>query len=382
MTDLNVFLFIMNICVIMFCSALLPIIPLLTRKSFLFGVKVPPEVQNTDEVKALKKNYVISMIIGVIVVLAASIWQYVTAPNYTIFSVLYLPLALVAIQMFAFVPNHSKTMALKERLGWNVPEIVFADTKETFTRGNLSAMPHFWYVISLLLVLVLFVIALVRYPALPDSIPTHWGVNAQPDIWKDKNPGVVLFMPLFSLGMVVLMWLCGILIERAKLQIDHNEPVKSFAQHKKYRRLMGHGIGAMTVSVVVTFAITFMQSLFVGFNAPLLLLLAPVLVVTVLLCVVAVRAGQGGVFLKVEVPNTPVDSGNIAANNAMSDDKYWAWGLFYHNPNDPAYFVGNRFGINIGFNFSRLPVKIGLAVCFVLLVGTYVWMTILFASYM
>jgi uncharacterized membrane protein len=382
MTELNVFLFVTNICVVLLCGALIPIIPLLTRKSFLFGVKVPPEAQNTNEAKALKKNYVILTIIGGIVVLAASIWQYIAAPDYTIFATLYFPFALIVIQMFAFVPNHSKVVALKERLGWNVPEIAFADTKATFTRGNLSAMPHFWYVISFLIVLASFVIALVRYPALPDSIPTHWGVNAQPDTWKDKSLSVVLFMPFFSLGMVALMWLCGILVERAKLQIDHKEPVKSFAQHKKYRRLMGHGIGAMAVSVVVTFAIASMQSLFVGFNAPLLLLLAPVLAVTVLLCVVAVRAGQGGVFLKVEVPKTPVDSGDIAANNAMSDDKYWAWGLFYHNPNDPACFVGNRFGGNIGFNYSRLPVKIGVAVCSMLFVGIYVWTTMLFISFL
>jgi uncharacterized membrane protein len=57
----------------------------------------------------------------------------------------------------------------------------------------------------------------------------------------------------------------------------------------------------------------------------------------------------------------------------MSDDKYWALGLFYHNPDDPACFVGNRFGGNIGFNYSRLPVKIGVTLGIAVTAATYVW---------
>ncbi|MDR1530730.1 MAG: DUF1648 domain-containing protein [Clostridiales bacterium] len=381
MSELNVFLFVTNICAVLLCGALLPITPLLTRKSFLFGVKVPPEAQNTDEAKALKHSYITITIIGGTAVLAASIWQYIAAPNHTIYAVMFFPLVLIAVQFAAFVPNHSKALALKSRLGWNVSEIKYADTKTSFTRGNLSAMPHCWYVISLIMVFASFVIALVRYPSLPDPIPTHWDFNMEPNGWSPKTLGAVLLMPVFNIVMVGVMWLTGVLIEKAKLQIDHKEPAKSFAQHKKYRRLMGHGIGVLAAALAVMFFILGLQTVFAEFTAPMWLTLAIVIVPAIPVCVISVRAGQGGTLLKVNAAEiTAAANGDLTGNNAMSDDKYWAWGLFYHNPGDPACFVGNRFGGNIGFNYSRLPVKIGVTIGIAALIASYIWMLMLFQA--
>lgn len=379
MNELNVFLFITNICVVLLCGALLPVLPLLTRKSFLFGVKIPPEVQNTDEAKALKRKYITITVFGGIIVLAASIYQYLAAPNYTIYAVMFFPLVLAAIQLTAFVQNHSKALELKSRLGWNVAEIQYADTTTSFTRGSLSAMPHFWYVISLILIFVSLIIVGVQYPNLPDSIPTHWNINMEPDSWSPKSLGTMLTMPLLNLVMLAFMWLIGVIVERAKLQIDYKEPAKSFAQHKKYRRLMGHGIGFLAFAIVVLFLVLGFQSVFVGFALPMWLTLAIAIVPCILLVVVAVRSGQGGTLLKVDATEVAVaGGGDIAGNNAMSEDRYWAWGLFYHNPNDPAYFVGDRFGTNLGFNYSRLPVKIGVAIGVAAFIACYVWLILLF----
>jgi uncharacterized membrane protein len=380
MTELNVFLFITNICAVLFCGALSPIVPLLTRKSFLFGVKVPPEAQSTDEAKALKRNYVTITVIGGIIVLAASVWQYRAAPNHTIFAVMFFPLLLTAIQLAAFAPNHKKALALKSRLGWNVAEIRFADTKQSFTRGSLSAMPRFWYVLSFAIVFASFAVALARYPALPDSIPTHWDFNNVPNAWSAKSLGTALSTPICGIGMTVFMWLTGAIIEKSKLQIDHEEPAKSFAQHKKYRRLMGHGFGILTVAIAVLFFVLNLQTVFVGFTVPMWSMLGLVIVPTVLLCVTALRAGQGGALLKVDVTEASVANSDVANNNAMSDDRFWAWGLFYHNPDDPACFIGNRFGGNIGFNYARLPVKIGVAIGIAAFVAGYAWMVVLFRS--
>jgi hypothetical protein len=47
-----------------------------------------------------------------------------------------------------------------------------------------------------------------------------------------------------------------------------------------------------------------------------------------------------------------------------SGDQHWALGMFYHNPDDPARIVENRFGNGVGFNYAYLSVKIGAAVVF------------------
>jgi uncharacterized membrane protein/dienelactone hydrolase len=381
LNELNSFLFATNICVAALCGALLPIMPLLTRKSFLFGAKVPPEAQATGEARALKRNYAAITAAGGAAALAFSVWQYMAAPGCTIFTAIYLPLALMAVQLAVFVPSHGKALRLKSRLGWNVAETAFADTKSSFARGNLSAMPQFWYVISLLVALASFAVALARYPSLPDSLPTHWGFDGEPNGWSGKSLGAVLFMPICNAVLAAFMWLAGALVEKAKLQIDHDEPAKSFAQHRKYRRLMGHGMGAMAVAMAVLLLLIGLQTVYVGFDVPIWLILALSLAPAAPLCAVAVRAGQGGALLKVDAAEaSAAANGDIAGSNAMSDDRLWAWGLFYHNPDDPAFFVGNRFGSNIGFNYSRLPVKIGAAALALLLVASYAWMTLLFVS--
>ncbi|MDN6461345.1 MAG: DUF5808 domain-containing protein, partial [Corynebacterium flavescens] len=35
------------------------------------------------------------------------------------------------------------------------------------------------------------------------------------------------------------------------------------------------------------------------------------------------------------------------------NDKYYKWGMFYYNPNDPAVLVDKRFGTGIAFNYAR-----------------------------
>jgi len=108
MSELNLTLFIINICVVLLGGAILPILPLLTRKSFLFGVKVPPEVQRNDEARALKKSYVATTTFGGVFVLIAAIVQYIIMPNYTFHAVMLFPFVLVVIQLAAFVPKHKR----------------------------------------------------------------------------------------------------------------------------------------------------------------------------------------------------------------------------------------------------------------------------------
>jgi len=205
------------------------------------------------------------------------------------------------------------------------------------------------------------------------------------DAWSKKSYGIVLLLPIVNFAMVALMLAIGVLIEKAKLQIDFKEPVKSFAQHKKYRRLMGHGMGFLAFGIAAMMFLLGLPTLYDSISVPFWLAMAFCIVPCVVLVVIAMAAGQAGKLLKVKVPAVMMTadiSREIAANNAMGDDRLWAWGMFYHNPDDPAYFVGDRFGTNFGFNYSRLPVKIGTVIFIIAFVALYVWMVVLFSNLM
>jgi len=107
----------------------------------------------------------------------------------------------------------------------------------------------------------------------------------------------------------------------------------------------------------------------------------------VVLIVVMIKTGQGGCKVKFDIDDNSANpefaSAKIAAggsskkvNVKSGDDKYWIFGMWYYNRDDPANIVENRFGTNFGFNYARLPVKIGVAVLLLGLASVYVWLTV------
>ena len=385
MKDLNFYFLITNLAVAVLCGALLPILPALTRKSFLFGVKIPLEMHASPEAKALRRRYVAVSLAGTAAILALIILQYILFPELSLISILYFPLLFVAVQMAAFIPNWKRALKLKKERGWQVSNSVFAETKSSHTRGNLSELPWLWYILSLVLIVAGLVAALIQYPGLPARIPTHFDIDMQPDAWADKSLLAVMTMPLINAATLLLMWLTGVMFVRAKLQIDPQKPALSFLQHRLYRRRMGNSLGFLTLALTIMMVWIGLMSLQPKLMIPFWVLMALIFVPIVILIAVVVRSGQGGCRIKPK--DFTDDSASNPNDQAVSDgafergdDKYWALGMFYHNPDDPASVVEDRFGSNLGFNYARLPVKIGVIASLLVLVAVYVWVTILLCS--
>ena len=381
MREANFFCFIVNLCVTFLVGAILPLLPALTRKSFLFGVKIPLEEQGCREAKAMKNQYVTVCLIGAVVILALVVAQYAVFPELSLIGSLYFPLLFAAVQMLGFIPNWKKAVALKAAQGWHTTDSVFADTQSSHSRGTLADLPWAWYVLSLIILCVSVLIVLVRYPHLPDAIPTHFDFNMRPDVWSDKSPLTIMTMPLFGLGTLLMMWLIGVTLVRTKLQIDPQNPALSFAQHRIYRRRMGNSAGFMTLGVIAGLMLIDLMPIWPEVDIPFWLIMAIEFVPMIPLVVVAVASGQGGCRIKPKTVSEKMVAktyGPASPGSAFrrGDDKYWALGLFYHNPDDPAYLVEDRFGNNFGFNYSRLPVKIGVAISLLAFIAMYVWATI------
>ena len=383
MKELNLFLFITNLSVAVLVGALLPIIPILTRKSFLFGVRIPLEESDSPEAKNLKNRYIAICLAGTLIVIALIIIQFIIVPDISLVACMYFPLLFVIVQAAAFIPNWKKALKLKELKGWKVTESVFAETKSSHSRGNLSELPWLWYILGLILIIISVIVSLVKYPSIPDPMPTHFDVNMQPDAWTAKNLWTLMTMPLLNFAMLLLMWLVNIMFVRAKLQIDPQNPALSFAQHHIYRRRMGHSLGFLALCMIIMFVLMGFMSIFPGFDFPFWLMMAIIIVPTILIIVVSVTSGQGGFRIKPKtIPYISADEHNSQFNKVpgRGDDKYWAIGMFYHNPDDPSVFVEDRFGNNLGFNYSRLSVKIGVVILALALIATYAWITAAFWS--
>jgi len=379
MEEMNLGLFITNLAVIALCGVLAMVVPALTRRSYLFGVKIPMEQRGCPEAKRMMRRYCAVCGGSVAVILALNVAQYILMPERTLVAMMYYPLLIIPMQMLAYVPNWKAALRLKRERGWQVSEAAFAETSSAFSRGNLQALPWGWYIASLAAVAACAAAALVKYPSLPEIIPTHFDINMEPDAWSPKTLGNVLALPLINLGTLGLMWATGIAFVKAKLQIDPQNPALSFAQHRAYRRLMGHAFGLLTFSMAALMATVGLPTVYPGFKPPFWLLISLILLPTAALIGVVIYAGQGGCKLK---PKIAVEDGSPAPAGqaglpARGDDRYWALGMFYHNREDPAVLVEDRFGSNLGFNYARLPVKIGVGVFLAAFLAGYAWLTVL-----
>ena len=381
--NLNLICFIINLSVAVLCGGLMSILPVLTRKSFLFGVKIPLEEQNCPEAKSLKKRYVTVCLSGTFIIIAFMILQFIIIPDMSLILTMYFPLLFVAVQMSAFIPNWKKAVKIKSEKKWQVSDSVFAETKSSHSRGNLSDLPWLWYILSIILIIISIIVMLAKYPTLPDVIPTHFDINMQPDAWSDKNLFIFMVMPIINLVTMLIMWVVGVMFVKARLQIDPQNPALSFTQHRIYRRRMGHSIGFMTLGIVLGMTLIGLESIFPEIRIiPFWVVMSLLLFPCVPLVAVSIHSGQGGCRIKPKII-TETESG-VHLNPAISgnsygrgDDKYWAVGMFYHNPEDPAYLVEDRFGNNLGFNYSRLPVKIGVIISALAVIALYIWSTVL-----
>ncbi len=384
-------LFALNLIILLFVTAFVCMLPLITRKTLLFGVRVPEAAAQSPEAARLKRQYVAAALIGGVAVIGLLIVQYLTLPLWSLLACLYFPLLLMAVQYGAFIPQWRKALALKAEKGWATTATATAETRSAVERERLLSFPKGWYALSAVLCLILVAISLSLYPSLPERIVTHWNASMQPDAWSDKSLLSVLMMPLIMLGMVLLMMISNISIYRMKLQVDAENPALSYAQHRIYRRMMSRALGLVTFALTLFLAYLQLVSLEVlPASAPAMMVLTCVLIV--LCCVpfvyISIKAGQSGCKLKPEVLEQDIhasQSGTVVTrpvHPGRGDDRFWKLGLFYYNPDDPAILIEDRFGTNGGMNYAHPVAKIAAIALGLLILAVYVGVTAMFFRYL
>ena len=385
--DIQVLLFVINLFLVGIVTVFISILPVITRKSLLFGVRVPEAAGQSPEALQLKRGYVVAMLVGGAAMAAMLVAQYLALPDYTLLATLYFFLPLLALQYGLFIPRWKAARTLKAEKGWVIPASATAETRSAVERQKLLAFPKVWYVVCLGLVLAMSVLSLMRYPALPEQIATRFDMQMQPSAWIDKTLLSVLMMPLTALGLVLVMAGSNITVYRMKLQVDAENPALSYAQHRRYRRMMSHGLGVVTVAITLFMMFTQLMilellvlksgGLMIGFTIGL------VVICCVPFLYIMLKAGQGGNKLRIppeemaEHPGQP-QAPVRAAHPERGDDGHWKLGLFYYNKNDPAILVEDRFGTNGGLNFARPAAQVAAVVLAVVVVVIYVGVTVFF----
>lgn len=367
-----------------------------TRRSLLFGVRIPDSQTRAPEVLALKNRYYALIVILTAVVLGAFYFLGMgNARMLLILSlVIYFPYML--LQGAVYIYCWKKALALKAEKGWDTSEVLTASLAfRKKSAGTDVRIPWAWYLVAIVIIGVTAVLTLMKYTSLPAIIPTHYNFAMQPDDWAPKSVWSVFAMPLVAVGTGLLMIGSTWMIYRQKMQIDYENPALSYAQHRAYRTLMGHLMGLMNLTLVPLFVVAqlLMIQIIPEKSASAWMIVSMIIMSAGVLYAVfaGMRAGQGGGNMKPEI--LPEDSAMAYGADAVKqealitpemrklaasrqDDRYWKLGMFYYNPEDPTLLIEDRFGVNTGLNYGRKAawaITAGLIILIVASIGLPLW---------
>ena len=212
-----------------------------------------------------------------------------------------------------------------------------------------------------LILMALFALAAaVFWNHIPSRIPVHWGLSG-PNRWIGRTSGSIAIFFLSNTGILALLLFMAFGLTRAVGRIARTG--ESGRAEIRFRRV------SILLLVTVSYLIALQTPIFLFVStepwaATVMNLIGAVILLTVVAGVAALfRMGQGGSRLPKR------ERGPLGDRRA---DRLWKWGLFYVNPDDPAFFVEKRFGLGYTINFGNRWTWVILAAIVLLIVASLV----------
>ena len=328
-------------------------VPYLLKPTIAFGVTVPSTHIKDTTLATYRRLYALwTASFGIILIIAFTIWALSYSPDEEKivlvgvaiqFSVLFLSMALYFLL-------HAKTSRLKQDLKWgkDLKEVRMTDIA---VRTADEMLPWYIYLVPILITIGMIAYTTTQYANLPDLIPTHWGINGQPDAFSQKTPFSVIALPLILLVMQGMMLGINELTKKSGIRINATNKRKSRAQQLSFRKYTSWFLFATVLLVTILFSFLQLSTIHNTIGSPILLISMPLgilLIIFILTAIYAFRVGQSGSRLDIDI----IDE-NVEGITNYDDDHYWKVGIFYFNKNDPSILVEKRFGVGWTLNFGN-----------------------------
>lgn len=355
----------------------------MTRKSLLFGVRIPESKVRDPHALKLKNLYYLLVAVATIITLVLYYFFGQGAePKTTLIFALVIYLPMLLLYSLIYIYSWKRALKLKADQGWLVPKKLSAQI--SIKPKQKQQIPYLFYALPLLIIAALTAYSFTQFASLPAELPTHFDISMKPDAWAPKSAGVLLIPLGVAVLTTALMILSNYLIVRQKLQVSSEKPELSYAQHRAYRTLMGKVLSGFNFALMFPFlGILLSTTGMIPESIQLPFSIASMVIVlgaTLALVIIGMRAGQGGANLKPEIKEEDHVLAYGKASEEFSeaelidrqDDKYWVLGTFYYNEDDPALLIENRFGSNTGFNYAR-PFAWLISLLLVLVIVVPIW---------
>jgi len=335
-----------------------------TRNGIFFGVRIPEGYEKENEFKSLKKefkkNFLFTALLLQLLTLLA-IWLYPN-PSFMIIGII---LLLVALNL-NYIKTYKKVKKIKQDKNWSFPikDVIIVDTSFRNNPSKRALVSKAWFLLPLALIVLITILTFANYDSLPAMLPRHWGFNGKVDGWSKKSFFIAFSLPIVQLLMTSLMYGVYIIIRRSKAQLNPENIDVSREQNRRFRYIWSCFILVLTLIMSAVFTLIQLNVIQMLTSSPMTFIIINILLFSTAIAavVISIVVGQGGSRIKIVQFNSEKQ---LVINR--DDDKYWIFGDYYYNPDDPSLFVEKRMGVGWDFNYSKLIAKIFMAFIVLLL---------------
>jgi uncharacterized membrane protein len=203
-----------------------------------------------------------------------------------------------------------------------------------------------------LTIIIPTLVLIYYYPLLPERIPVHWNFLGQPDRWSEKNVFSVFLLPVLMVYMQGLFWLLKYGMLDVKMTLPAQRTEEFFALKED----------SLKISMNLIDQIRLLQSILMGaisLNVLSAILgggnLVKVIVVSAILTDIAIVVLCGyNVYKMMGIEDKLKSISGQSYLERNKDAKHWyAGGMFYYNPDDPALFVEKKVGYGYTINCAN-----------------------------
>jgi uncharacterized membrane protein len=325
------------------------LIPLFSRATIVFGVKIPSDQLANPEIVQLKENYkryYLMIMIPFVILLFFAIYSY----RNNLIGILGI---FLYTYLIASIYVHFNSKAKQIKAGFIPdPEIEIGQNIviDTNFRKGKYLVTWLWFIPSFIVVTFNFLFTYINYNKVPAVIADRFSMSGKEIHFISKTFIHVFTLPFTSAFTLAIFVGIYFIIKRAKQQINPEFPETTKLQDRSFRYLWS---GYM---IILAFALS-VYFLLISLHVDRLLILSnqiftvliiglPLLII-ISAIILGVKTGQSGSRLKVNIKEQRTEVGDI------NDDDYWKLGMLYFNPKDPSIFVPKRIGIGWTLNFGH-----------------------------
>ncbi|UUV99391.1 DUF1648 domain-containing protein [Vagococcus luciliae] len=317
--------------------------PYITQRGIIFGVTLSKE---TDEIIQLKKRYFNqNMLLSIVMILLFIYFDKglnLSEEKLSIIMVVFISLQMVFGIVAYFIANRQvacyKNKLIEEGYKPNQKMVLDLNYRETMTIFPTGLLVS----IQLIIIAIEIIITIKNQAIIPDKIIMQWDFQGNPTRIVDKTWFNIYSLPIIQLVMVFILSFTNESYKRGKQRVMNKQSVKWSQSFRKISSYIGVVIAIlaqiMMFSIQMTSVVPFLTE---KTMSKIVFILLGLMFLTIISLMVIY--GQSGSRLN---PSS-------VTPQAYDDDKYWKWGMFYFNREDPSFWVEKRMGIGMTINLAN-----------------------------